>query len=331
MTNTNKDGPVARGTFRHSLFAIRHSVIRHCYSFFVISTVVYFVVHPSSVERLPVTLTESSVLAVIPARFHSTRLPGKILADIAGRPMIEHVYRRASAARLVHAVIVATDDERIASAVRAFGGVAILTRADHVSGTDRIGEVVASHPCRAVVNLQGDEPLVEPATIDAAVAPLLEDASLEMSTICRPFADADEFRSPHVVKVVTDERGIALYFSRAPIPHPGDRGGVPPEARAHAGLYVYRRETLLKLAALPAAALELTESLEQLRALAHGIRIRVVETGHAAAGVDTPEDLERVRRAFAREANSASYGASAAAPRIARLSEGGPLVKDNHG
>ena len=255
---------------------------------------VLFVVHVNSVERLPFALTESSVLAVIPARYQSTRLPGKILADIAGRPMIEHVFRRASAARLVHAVIVATDDDRIASAVRGFGGAAIMTRADHVSGTDRIAEVVAAHPFRAVVNLQGDEPLIEPETIDAAIAPLLADSTIEMSTLSRPFADADEFRNPNVVKVVTDARGHALYFSRSPIPFP--RGAaLPAPARAHVGLYVYRRETLLKLAGLPAAPLEIVESLEQLRALAHGVRIQVVETSHAAAGVDTLQDLERVR------------------------------------
>jgi 3-deoxy-manno-octulosonate cytidylyltransferase (CMP-KDO synthetase) len=256
--------------------------------------VVYFDVHPNSVERLPFTLTESSVLAVIPARFHSTRLPGKILADIAGKPMIEHVYRRASAASLVHAVIVATDDERIASAVRAFGGAAIMTRPDHVSGTDRIAEAVSRLPLisapRAefngiVVNVQGDEPLIEPDTIDAAVRPLLDDRSLEMSTISRPFKDRDEFESRHVVKVVTDISGDALYFSRAPLAG----------AAAHVGLYVYRRDTLLKLAATPAARLELEESLEQLRAVVHGIRIRVVETRHVAAGVDTAADLDRVR------------------------------------
>ena len=251
--------------------------------------------HPNSVERLPFALTESSVLAVIPARYQSTRFPGKILADIAGHPMIEHVYRRATATRLVHGVIVATDDERIAAAVRGFGGVAIMTRGDHVSGTDRIAEVVAGLRCRAVVNLQGDEPLIEPDTIDAAVKPLLEDSTLEMSTISRPFASPEEFRNPNVVKVVTNARGDALYFSRAAIPASRETG-LPSPARAHVGLYVYRRETLLKLAALPAAPLEIIESLEQLRALAHGIRIRVVETTHAAAGVDTPEDLERVRQ-----------------------------------
>ena len=256
---------------------------------------VLFVVHPNSVERLPFTVTESSVLAVIPPRFQATRLPGKILADIAGRPMIEHVYRRATAARLVHAVIVATDDERVASAVRSFGGAAIMTRADHVSGTDRIAEVVAAHPCRAVVNVQGDEPLVEPETIDAAIKPLLDDSTIGMSTISRPFVDADEFRNPNVVKVTTDDRGHALYFSRSPIPFPRSGPALPAAARAHVGLYVYRRDVLLKLAGLPAAPLEIIESLEQLRALTHGVRIRVIETAHAAAGVDTAEDLERVR------------------------------------
>jgi 3-deoxy-manno-octulosonate cytidylyltransferase (CMP-KDO synthetase) len=285
-------------------------------------------VHPNSVERLPFTLTESMVLAVIPARFHATRLPGKILADLGGRPMIEHVYRRATAAGLVHAVIVATDDERIADAVRSFGGAALLTRADHVSGTDRIAEVVRELPCRAVVNLQGDEPLIEPATIDAAVAPLLADPAVEMSTVSRPLAGIDEFRSPHVVKVVSNSAGDAMYFSRAAIPASAPSAGpgaVPSAARAHVGLYVYRRDTLLKLAALPPAALELEESLEQLRALAHGIRIRVVDTRHMAAGVDTPADLERVRRVFAREARSASPDASSAvAPQAFAWSEGGP-------
>ena len=212
--------------------------------------------------------------------------------------MIEHVYRRASAASAVHAVIVATDDERIADAVRAFGGAVLMTRADHVSGTDRIAEVVRELPCRCIINVQGDEPLIEPATIDAAVAPMLADPSLDMSTVSRPLTGIDEFKSPHVVKVVTDLAGNALYFSRSPIPcsAPGGAGAsVPAAARAHVGLYVYRRDTLLKLASLPATPLEREESLEQLRALAHGIRIRVVDTRHVAAGVDTPEDLDRVR------------------------------------
>ena len=251
--------------------------------------------HPNSVERLASTLTESSVLAVIPARFHSTRLPGKILADIAGKPMIEHVYRRAAAATRVHAVVVATDDERIANAVRAAGGAALMTRSDHVSGTDRIAEAIAGLPCGIVVNVQGDEPMLDPATIDEAVAPLLADPSVEMSTLSRPLRNIEEFNSPHVVKVVTNALGDALYFSRSPIPYP-HAGGLPLAARAHVGLYVYRRETLLNLAAAPAAPLERAESLEQLRALANGVRIRVVETTHAAPGVDTSDDLERVRQ-----------------------------------
>ena len=213
---------------------------------------------------------------------------------IAGKPMIEHVYRRAAAASRVHAVLVATDDERIAQAVRSFGGAALLTRADHVSGTDRIAEAIGKLPCLAVVNVQGDEPLIEPGTIDAAIAPILADRSVEMSTLSRPFQSLEEFKSPHVVKVVTDLAGDALYFSRSPVPY-SRSDALPPAARAHVGLYVYRLETLLKLAAAPAVPLELEESLEQLRALAHGIRIRVVETRHVAAGVDTPEDLERVR------------------------------------
>ena len=275
--------------------------------------------HPNSVERLPFTLTESSVLVVIPARFASTRLPGKILAEIAGRPMIEHVYRRAAAARLVDGVLVATDDDRIADAVRAFGGAAVMTRADHVSGTDRIAEVAAALPCRAVVNVQGDEPLIQPDTIDAAVAPMLEDPSLEMSTTCRPLASPDEFTNPSCVKVVTDLGGNALYFSRAPIPASApsvsSASSVPSAssvalARAHMGLYVYRRDTLLRLAALPAVPLERIESLEQLRALAHGIRIRVVETPHLTAAVDTPADLERVRQLMMAPHKGAPYAVS---------------------
>jgi 3-deoxy-manno-octulosonate cytidylyltransferase (CMP-KDO synthetase) len=248
--------------------------------------VVLFVVHPFSVTRLPFTLTESSVVAIIPARFGSTRFPGKALADIAGRPMIEHVYRRASSASCVHGTIVATDDPRIVEAVELFGGAALMTRAEHLSGTDRIAEIAAALPCRIVVNVQGDEPLIEPETIDAAVQPLLNDTTLEMSTLSRPFSDAEEFASRHVVKVVTDLRGRALYFSRAPLA----------ASQAHIGLYAYRRDVLLRLAALPPAPLEQAESLEQLRALSNGVGIQVVETRHKSVGVDTPDDLERVRQ-----------------------------------
>jgi 3-deoxy-manno-octulosonate cytidylyltransferase (CMP-KDO synthetase) len=248
---------------------------------------------------LPFTLTESSVLAVIPARYQSSRLPAKVLLDIVGRPMIEHVYRRAAAASSVHHVIVATDDERIANVVTSFGGVAVMTRSDHATGTDRIAEVVENLPCQLVVNVQGDEPLIEPETIDAAVRPLLADRSIDLGTLSRPIRDAHEFTNPHLVKVVTDGRGDALYFSRAPIPA-GHATTAPAAvlagARAHIGLYVYRRDVLLRLAALAPTPLERLEGLEQLRALEHGLRIVVTGVQHQSAGVDTLEDLERVRQ-----------------------------------
>jgi 3-deoxy-manno-octulosonate cytidylyltransferase (CMP-KDO synthetase) len=246
---------------------------------------------------LPFKLTESSVVAVIPARYQSTRLPAKSLADIAGRPMIEHVYRRAAEARLVDGVIVATDDDRIARAVAGFGGTAWMTRPDHPSGTDRLAEVADALDCRIIVNVQGDEPLLDPAVIDAVVAPLLQDAAIEMATACRPLREPGEFTNPNVVKVVRDRAGRALYFSRAPVPWPRPVPfAAPAEARAHLGLYAYRRDVLRRLAALPASELERVESLEQLRALAHGIDILVVDTDHYSIGVDTAEDLDRVRQ-----------------------------------
>jgi 3-deoxy-manno-octulosonate cytidylyltransferase (CMP-KDO synthetase) len=225
--------------------------------------------------------------------------------------MIEHVYRRAAAASSVTRVIVATDDRRILEAVHRFGGDAVLTSASHQSGTDRLAEVAASLDCDLVVNVQGDEPLLAPETIDAAVAPFAASASakatadepadkdrLEISTLRRRIVDPAELENPNVTKVVVDRDGFALYFSRAPIPF--TRPGQPEApAWAHIGLYVYRRETLLRLAALPQSALERAEALEQLRALEHGIRIKAVETTHETIGVDTREDLERVRALLA--------------------------------
>jgi 3-deoxy-manno-octulosonate cytidylyltransferase (CMP-KDO synthetase) len=251
--------------------------------------------------RVPVrflsSLTESSVLAVIPARFQSSRFPGKPLADLCGRPMIAHVYERARLARLIDAVVVATDDERIAVAVRAAGGEAVMTSPHHLTGTDRLAEVASALPCRIVVNVQGDEPLIDPAVIDAVLAPMLGPGAPAMATACRPVRDRAEFLSPHAVKVVTSAAGNALYFSRAPIPAARDAtGGVPDEARIHVGLYAYRRDVLLRLAATPPAPLERVEHLEQLRALDAGDGIRVVETDYHSIGVDTPDDLERVRR-----------------------------------
>jgi len=221
-------------------------------------------------------------------------LPGKALADIGGRPMIEHVYRRTSDARSIERVIVATDDRRIADAVRAFGGEVRMTSASHPSGTDRLAEVAASLTCDVIVNVQGDEPLIAPEMIDEAVAPLALDPALEMSTLRKRIDHEADRHDPNVTKVVVDERGFALYFSRAPIPC--TRDGCPPApAWRHIGLYVYRRATLLRLAALPPVAIERAEALEQLRALAHGIAIQCVETTREAIGVDTPSDLEHVR------------------------------------
>jgi 3-deoxy-manno-octulosonate cytidylyltransferase (CMP-KDO synthetase) len=212
--------------------------------------------------------------------------------------MIEHVYRRAAAARTVSRVIVATDDERIAAAVAAFGGDAVMTSPSHQSGTDRLAEVAASLDCDIIVNVQGDEPVLAPETIDAAVEPLLADPRLEMATLRRRITDPVEHENPNVTKVVVDQDGFALFFSRAPIPL--TRAGRPPApAWAHIGLYVYRRDTLLRLAALPPTAMERAEALEQLRALEHGVRIKVVKTAYASIGVDTPDDLARVRALLA--------------------------------
>jgi len=212
--------------------------------------------------------------------------------------MIEHVYRRAAGARTVSRVIVATDDRRIADVVEKFGGEAAMTSPSHESGTDRLAEVAATLDCDIVVNVQGDEPVLPPETIDAAIEPLLTDRSLEMSTLRRRIVDPAEHQNPHVTKVVVDQDGFALYFSRAPIPY--NRPGAPQApAWAHIGLYVYRRETLLRLAALPPTAMEKSEALEQLRALEHGIRVKVVKTAYSSIGVDTPEDLARVRALMA--------------------------------
>lgn len=269
---------------------------------------VRFVVHPLPVPHAQDrTAAAPPAVVLIPARYHSSRLPGKALADIAGHPMIEHVYRRASEARGVERVIVATDDERIAACVEGFGGVARMTRPGHRSGTDRIAEVAADLTCPIVVNLQGDEPLVHPLMIEQVIAALAGDG-VPMATLRRAIADPREYRDPHVVKVVVDAADDALYFSRSPIPFvrdarlpwesPGPGGAAGPAVRIfkHVGLYGYRREFLVRLAALPPTALERAESLEQLRALEHGARIRTPETEYDSIGVDTPEDLERVRR-----------------------------------
>ncbi len=212
--------------------------------------------------------------------------------------MIEHVYRRAARAARIDAIVIATDDERIARAADSFGAVAVMTAATHASGTDRLAEIASSVPCNLIVNVQGDEPLLDPAVIDAVVEPMLSDPSIEMATAARRLQNPDELHNPGLVKVVCDTRGFALYFSRAPIPYGRDVSAVD-AARVHVGLYVYRRPTLLRLAALAPGSLERLEALEQLRALENGIGIHVVETAFASAEVNTPEDLERVRQLVA--------------------------------
>jgi 3-deoxy-manno-octulosonate cytidylyltransferase (CMP-KDO synthetase) len=256
-------------------------------------------VHPASTGSKVDTVLPLAVVAVIPARYASTRLPGKPLADLDGRPMIEHVYRRASASPLVSQVIVATDDLRVATRVREFGGKVKLTKATHETGTDRLAEVAASLDCDIVVNVQGDEPLIDPGAIGELVAPFASDRSLQMTTLYRRIHSPAELNNPNIAKVVLDRGGFALYFSRAPIPHIRDpRGGWPPLYR-HIGLYAYRRSTLLVLAGLEPTPLERAEALEQLRALEHGIRIKAIETQYESFEVNTPEDLEQVRRLLA--------------------------------
>ena len=241
-------------------------------------------------------------LAVIPARWASSRFPGKPLALLGGQPLVQHVVEAALNSRAFERVTVATDDERIAAAVARFGGNVERTSSMHRSGTDRVAEVVARLPAGApdvVVNLQGDEPLLEAEALLALVN-AFQDDQVAMATLVRPLADEEERRSPHVVKVVLDARQDALYFSRADIPFARD--GKQVAGFAHVGLYGYRRSTLLHLAQLPPGTLEQAESLEQLRALEHGIRIRCVRTELSSIGVDTPEDLVRAEAALAERA-----------------------------
>lgn len=238
-----------------------------------------------------------NAVAFIPARFGSTRLNGKPLADIGGKPMVQWVYEQAKKARLIDDVTVATDDERILKAVESFGGRAVLTSSAHRSGTDRIAEAAEKTTADIIVNMQGDEPLIEPELIDRAVAPMLEDPNLLVCTLKTEITEEEEYYNPNAVKVVTDKDGYALYFSRSPIPY-GKGSFLKLRSRPykHIGLYVYRRDFLLKFPKLEPTPLEETESLEQLRALENGYRIKVVETKYNPISVDTPEDLERVRR-----------------------------------
>ncbi|MBX7255340.1 MAG: 3-deoxy-manno-octulosonate cytidylyltransferase [Candidatus Hydrogenedentes bacterium] len=238
------------------------------------------------------------VVAVIPARFASTRFPGKVIAPLAGKPLVAHTYYRTCEAALVSRVLVATDDDCVRSALEPLGIPVVMTRPEHPSGTDRIAEVAQGVEADLIVNVQGDEPLIDPHTIDEAIRPLLIDPSLPMATARRLITDPDDIENPNVVKVVCDSRGRALYFSRYPIPYvrdAADRASAPKCHWQHIGLYVYRREFLLDYSRWAPSSLEKLEKLEQLRVLERGYPIAVVDTKYQSIGVDTPEDLEQVR------------------------------------
>ncbi len=248
--------------------------------------------------------TPSRTVAIIPARYASERLPGKPLADIAGKPMIQHVYERAARARLIDAVCVATDDPRIEAAVHAFGGTAVMTPGDLRSGSDRVAYAARlMTDADIIVNVQGDEPLIAPGMIDEAVEPLRRDPSLVAGTLVRKIGTSEEMLNPGLPKVVLDREGFCLYFSRSPIPHvrdlPLDSWQASATYYKHIGLYVYRRSFLLTYALLPQTPLEQAEKLEQLRILEHGYRIKAAVTVHDSIPVDTQADLDHVRTLLA--------------------------------
>jgi len=237
------------------------------------------------------------VVVVIPARYGSTRLPGKPLVSLAGKPMIQRVYERAKLAERVSRVLVATDDERILKAVNAFGGEARMTRPEHRTGTERVAEVAAHESGDVFVNVQGDEPLLDPTAVDAAVGALADDPQASISTVATAIKAPGDIMDPNVCKVVLDFDENALYFSRAPIPWVRDTGGkVQARHLKHLGLYAFRRDALLEYPTLPQGELERLEQLEQLRWLENGWKIRVAEVAHDAVSVDVPEDVARVEK-----------------------------------
>ena len=246
-------------------------------------------------------------IGIIPARYGSTRLPAKALALLHGTPLIQHVYEQARKATRLSEVLVATDDERIMQAVAKFGGRAVMTSPTHRSGTDRVAEAARPLDAQVILNIQGDEPLIHPEPIDQVADFLLAHRAVPMATAMTTVTNTEDLGNPNVVKVVVDQDGYALYFSRAPIPYHRPVSGTSlrsePDTGSkhwkHLGLYGYQREFLLRFPHLPQTALEQAEGLEQLRALEHGYKIRVLETLHDTVGVDTPEDLSRVERMLA--------------------------------
>jgi len=258
-----------------------------------------------------------AVVAIIPARYSSTRFPGKPLARIGGKPMVQHVYESASKASGLDRVVVATDDRRILETVKDFGGEAVLTSKNHASGTDRLAEVAKQLKAEWVINVQGDLPFVRPQTISRTLRPLRRDRSILMGTARTPIYQKEEWLNPNVVKVVTDAQGFALYFSRSPIPYLREQAGITDSPAAdcyetriwgyrHIGIYAYRRDFLLKFSRLRPTLLERIEGLEQLRALSHGYRIRVTDVKEPSVEVDTPEDLKKAEEYLRSLGNSPS-------------------------
>ncbi len=250
---------------------------------------------------------QTRILAVIPARYGSTRFEGKPLADILGRPMIQYVYEGVRQSKLIDEVVVATDDQRILEAVKAFGGKAIMTSPAHFTGTDRVAEVARKLKSEIIVNVQGDEPLIKGSFIDRAIRPLLTDDHVQMSTLMTRIEEVRDWLNPHIVKVVVDQKNFALYFSRSPIPFPrdlqigrlesnpfGTNRPLPKRVFKHIGVYVFRRQFLLHFTGMKPTPLEKLEKLEQLRALENGYRIKVTPVNYEPLSVDTPEDLHKV-------------------------------------
>ncbi len=237
-----------------------------------------------------------NAIGVIPARYNATRFEGKVLADLVGKPVIQHVYEMADESSMLDDLVVATDDERILKAVKAFGGKAVLTSADHKTGTDRLTEVVNPLDVNIVVNIQADEPFVHHSMINDLVNALIEDSSVPMATMIKKIENRDEAIDPNIVKVVIDKSGFALYFSRSPIPF--ERSQKANAFYKHLGLYAYTKDFLFTYTNLPQSQLEKVESLEQLRVLEHGFKIKTIETGIETIGIDTPDDLEKAKRAF---------------------------------
>jgi 3-deoxy-manno-octulosonate cytidylyltransferase (CMP-KDO synthetase) len=241
-------------------------------------------------------------VAVIPARYKSSRFEGKVLADIFGKPMLQYVWESAKEAKLLDEVIIACDDERVKEVAQGFGAKVMMTAKEHLSGTDRIAEVVALMDVKVVVNIQADEPLIKPVMIDSIVDALLKDKSLEMATLMKRIKDPEEINNPNVVKVVVDKNNFALYFSRAPIPYKAKDSSVKePVYFKHIGIYGYTKDFLFTYKNIPASILEETEKLEQLRVLSEGFKIKVLETKYETIGVDTPQDLERLKEYLKKE------------------------------